>query len=149
MTIPNLFGIYRDSSVNLLAAPYLMTIDDLDQYHIEMIIPEYIDGYQVPYNTGNAGADAKCAYAVTDVSKYDYVFVPVAIEDQTSQWNASGLNATGLGSPFNEKCINIHKAPNLDPTCAWGMMKIDATHFVLVINTLKTFKVPFIGLKHQ
>ena len=149
MTIPTFFGIYRDSEVNLLATPYLMTLDDLDQYHIEMIIPEYIDGYQVPYNTGNSGADAKCAYSVTDVSKYDYVLAPVAISEQNSQWNASGLNAVGLGSPFNERCVNIHKGTLNEPTCAWGLMLVDATHFMLIINTLTTFKVPFIGLKHQ
>lgn len=128
-----------------MATPYNL-IPQIDSYIPEVIDPEYIDNYHVAYNNGNASSEPGYCYSVQDVSKYEYVLVPVCGGSQTAAWTASGLNATGIGAAFNERIVNIHKGlVNDELSCAWGLLLVDATHFMLVINTMMNFKMPFIG----
>lgn len=137
------FSITRVPDRNLFGLLF-PPLTDISEYEIEVIQPEYIDGYRCNID-GSLAASSLWCYAVEDVSKYDYVLMPLT--NKTSSGYSSGLNDVGVGASFANFSFSV-RATSFECSC-YALMPISGTTHVAIINTLVDYKLPLVGFKRH
>lgn len=116
----------------------------LSEYEIEVIHPEYIKGYSIT-SAGNAASNANRQYAVVDLSKYDYAFVPDQTDGQGHFYYTGFRSDPSTGAINSSQYINFYSP--IATTC-YGLCAI-TTNVYACVNTIKDNDLPVIGLKRH
>ena len=142
------FGIIRQPYFNLLGLLFNPLLD-ISEYEFEIINPEYIDGSYVT-GAGQILSEAAFSYAVQDVSKYDYVLLPIALKGTIN------TRRTGFRADPNSGAINTQaniaansNGPGLYST-AYFLTDVDDSMPYAVVNALSDWHPPIIGfIRHR
>lgn len=149
--IPNNFGFIRQKDQDLISALFY-PIDNLDDYDIEVIKPDYEVGY-VRESDGRVIANSWCACAKVDVSKYDFVLCPISSPAGVGRY--CGETSALTGNITSKTYLHYYVNPSYfgeqyeETVIAYMMMPVfkDAETMYLAINVLQSNKdkLPVIG----
>lgn len=141
--ILNEYGLIRQPNHSLIGL-FFPPLISLSEYEIEVVYPEYTNGYYYPTN-GVRDINASCKAGLADISKYDYVIVPAMSP-------GSGLTcASGLRVQLNSGALlptTIAKGDNAEPCCSHALCKVDNNKYAAV-SCLIDYNLPIIGFKRH
>lgn len=143
MYIPNFYGIIKgggENGVDLMALVFSGT-KRLDNYNIEAFQPTYTDGSYFK-SDGTLGTNSSFSYAVEDVSKYDFVFIPNVAGANVLTY--SGLRSAAASGALTTKEL-AYKSGSTAPTCAYALFEVGTTGYAC-ISASSDMKLPIIGL---
>ena len=136
------FSITRIPNNDLIGLLFTPLVS-LSEYEIEVIHPEYVNGYY--YTTsGQSTAQTGMQIADLDVSKYDYVLLPIV----TSYTGVcSGLRQTlGSGSIVKRAAITI---PDNSITTLYVLFSVSSAFKYAALSTLNDRSYPVIGFRRH
>ena len=135
------FSITRIPNNDLIGLlfPPLLSFSD---YEIEIVKPEFVEDKALASSTGSiySAPDRKCA--VIDISKYDYIIVPV--DTKENEGFCSGLREHFESGGFQNKSIKMMQTGSTLPLTAWGVLEIIPPFICACINLQKNSKIDFV-----
>lgn len=148
--IPNDFGLIRQKEHSLISAFYGDL--NLSECSMEVLMLDYTDHSYIASGTGKPsapGSSVAQAWARADVSKFDYVLIPVV--SPVTLETRSGLS-TDVDTAFDQIFVASKSNINNDMICAYALFDLTKhpTYRIANINSSVKLHLPILGfIRHR